>query len=241
MARKSYEVIAAMYDKVSANDCNYDRWLSYITDIAAKHGVKKIVDLACGTGKVSCRLVKSGFSVVGVDSSRQMLTQARQKCRALFVEQDMTQFALAKPTDMAVCVNDGVNYLSGDKLSLFFQRVAANLKPHAPFVFDYSSPYKLQQVIANNVFYVDEQDYTLLWTNQMQGDSALRMNLTVFANQGDELYTRQDETHLQHLHQLQDVVNLLDQAGFDVVEVSDDYGNKLTQQTQRICLYCVKR
>lgn len=235
----SYSVIAKLYDKLSANDCDYDRWARYLCDIARKNNVSSVVDLACGTAKMTSRLVKNGLSAVGVDASEQMLAEARSKCRALFVKQDMTKLALAHPMQMAVCVNDGVNYVAPDKLTDFFRRVAANLTDGAPFVFDYSSPYKLRHVLADNVFFVDEQDYTMLWTNKLVGKS-LTMNITLFTQNSDGTYSRSDEKHTQYLHETDAVSAALFDAGFDVTDITADYGLVVTDETQRITFCCVK-
>lgn len=34
--KQSYSVIAALYDKLSGNDCDYDRWAKYICSVAKK-------------------------------------------------------------------------------------------------------------------------------------------------------------------------------------------------------------
>lgn len=239
MAKQGYEVIAAVYDDLTKGDCDYNRWFGYIDAVARKHNVKRIVDLACGTGKMTSLLSRGGYSVVGVDSSRAMLAEAERKCRSLFVCQDMAQLTLTRPTDMAVCVCDGVNYIGKQSLQSFFRRVSANLMPDAPFVFDYSSPYKLRHVLADNVFYVDNEDETLLWTNKVAGD-LLKMNLTLFTRNDNGSYDRQDEQHTQWILPQEFVTDCLQKAGFCVLEVSDDYGLELTSTTQRLTFYCVK-
>ena len=95
--------------------------------MARKHSAQKVVDIACGTGKMTVLLQKKGLSVTGVDISEQMLAVAQQKCRAVFVCQDMRKLALPTRSHMAVCVNDGVNYLKPSELTAFFAQVAQNL------------------------------------------------------------------------------------------------------------------
>lgn len=238
--KSSYKVIAHYYDKLSGNDCDYDRWFAYIKELAKRHGVREAVDLACGTGKITAKLAAAGYKTVGVDNSEEMLVEARQKCCTLFVKGDMTTFVLPHKTDMAVCVNDGVNYVKQADLQKFFLRVWDNLKVGAPFVFDISSDYKLRRVIGDNVFYVDEDMYTLLWTNDVDKDT-LRMNLILFTLGDDDKYTRDDETHVQYIHRCEDVEQALADSGFDVAEVTADYGLPLTDTAQRITFYCVKR
>lgn len=71
--KQSYSVIAALYDKLSGNDCDYDRWAKYICSVAKKNNVKKVVDLACGTAKMTSRLVKNGFEAVAWTTANKCL------------------------------------------------------------------------------------------------------------------------------------------------------------------------
>ena len=235
---KSYSVIANSYDNLTHNDCDYNSWSQYLFTVAKRHNAKSVVDLACGTGKMTQLLAKRGLQVVGVDSSAEMLDVATQKCRAVFVKQDMQKLKLPRPVDMAVCVNDGTNYVAPHDLVAFFQAVHANLKSGAPFVFDVSSAHKLQNVVGNNVFFVDDEQKTLLWTNSL-GEHTVTMNLTMFTKCGTT-YTRSDESHTQHIHTQQFVEDCLRQAGFNLVEVTADYGKPLTADALRITFYATK-
>lgn len=234
---KSYSVIANSYDNLTHNDCDYVSWSQYLFEIATKHNAKTVVDLACGTGKMTQLLAKRTLKVIGVDSSEQMLNEACQKCRATFVKQDMQKLHLPHLADMAVCVNDGTNYVAPQHLTEFFQAVKRNLKVGAPFVFDISSAYKLQNVVGNNVFFVDDDKQTLLWTNSLANDF-VTMNLTLFTKCGN-VYARSDETHTQYIHQQSFVETCLKNAGFTLVETTGDYGKQLTDDSLRITFYAI--
>lgn len=235
-----YTVIAKYYDKFTHNDCDYVRWSQYLSEAASSRGVKEIVDLACGTGKMTQLLAQRGFVVTGVDESAEMLDEARSKLKATFVLQDMKKLALTHQTDMAVCVNDGVNYLSPRQIQPFFERVSANLKCGAPFVFDVSSERKLSDVIGNNVFYWDGEEETLLWSNRFDGKRA-QMELTLFVRQSDGAYRRYDERHVQYVHTEDELRSALNGAGFDVLQVSNDYGKILKKDSLRLTFLAVKR
>ena len=61
-----------------------------------------IVDCACGTGAITIRLARKGFSMIGVDISPEMLEQAASKARKAglripFVCQDMARLQLHRP------------------------------------------------------------------------------------------------------------------------------------------------
>lgn len=236
---QSYSILAKYYDKFTHKDCDYERWSQYLYDVATSCSAREVVDIACGTGKMTKQLCLSGLRVIGVDQSVDMLTEARAKCKANFIQQDMRKLELAHTVDMAVCVNDGVNYLSDKELQPFFERVAACLKNGAPFVFDVSSEYKLTQVIGNNVFFLDGDQETLLWTNSLK-NSCVEMNLTLFALDGSGRYERFDEGHVQHIHTQAAIENALKHAGFTVVDITSDYGLPLTPTSQRITFYATK-
>ena len=238
--QRNYSILAKYYDKFTQNDCDYESWSQYLFGVASSHGVREVVDVACGTGKMTKLLADNGLSVVGVDQSAEMLTVARTKCRARLVQQDMRNLSLPHAVDMATCVNDGVNYLKPTELAAFFTAVAAALKSGAPFVFDVSSPYKLSQVVGNNVFYWDDDNETLLWSNSYKAGS-VEMNLTLFTQNGGGSYTRFDEQHTQFVHTPNEVKRALELAGFDLVEVTSDYGKPLSDTSLRVTFYATKR
>ena len=235
----NYSVLAKYYDRFTQNECDYVSWSQYLYGVAVAHGAKEVVDIACGTGKMTKLLVERGLKAIGIDSSEEMLTVARSKCKTVFVRQDMRKLDLPHALDMAVCVNDGVNYLKPRELSDFFLRVSKNLKPNAPFVFDVSSPQKLKYVVGNNVFYLDEEGETLLWCNTLK-DNAVEMNLTLFVDDGSGKYARFDERHVQYVHTDEQIAAALKSAGFELREITADYGQKACENSLRRCYYAVK-
>ena len=235
----NYSVLAKYYDRFTQNDCDYVSWSQYLYAVAAKHGAKEVVDIACGTGKMTKLLVDKGLKAVGIDDSVEMLTVAREKCKAVFVRQDMKRLELPHAMDMAICVNDGVNYLKPSELLGFFKRVADTLKAGAPFVFDVSSPYKLTNVVGNNVFYLDEDGQTLLWSNNAM-ENCVEMNLTLFVDDGNGKYLRFDERHVQYIHTDEQIVVALKSAGFEMCEITADYGQKVAENSLRRCYYALK-
>lgn len=54
---------------------------SFFIDILNKHGVKKVLDVATGTGYHSVRLIKAGFEVTSADGSPTMLAKAFDNAR----------------------------------------------------------------------------------------------------------------------------------------------------------------
>lgn len=72
----------------------------------AASGGGRVLELACGTGRVAIRLARAGAGVVGIDLSPQMLEVARQSSAGLrnvrWYEGDMRAFRLAEQFDLGL-------------------------------------------------------------------------------------------------------------------------------------------
>ena len=81
-----YEALAASYDGLT-RDIPYEKYLRFFKSLLKQYGVKPktVLDLACGTGSLSVLLAKSGYAVLGVDRSEDMLTVAAEKAMELAV------------------------------------------------------------------------------------------------------------------------------------------------------------
>src|SRR5919202_2393911 len=88
----------------------FDADLSLYRELASETG-GRVLEAACGTGRVLVPLALAGFSVVGLDVSAEMLSLARAKLagaedgargRSRLVEADMRSFDLGEQFDLAV-------------------------------------------------------------------------------------------------------------------------------------------
>ena len=71
-----------------------------LIEVLAPRAGERILDAGCGTGHLTAEIAKSGADVVGVDSSPEMLGQARQNYPALhFALADLTNLDFAKRFD----------------------------------------------------------------------------------------------------------------------------------------------
>jgi len=72
----------------------------------SKRNIRRILDIGCGTGEHSIRFAKKGYNVTGIDLSKVMIKQAREKVRgknlpAKFYVQDMRELSLGRRFDVA--------------------------------------------------------------------------------------------------------------------------------------------
>lgn len=216
-----YGKFAAIYDKLMS-DVDYGAWAEYVSRFIPEGA--SVLECACGTGEISLRLARMGYSVVAADISREMLAAASEKMRAeglassglRFVNMDMRSLTLHRKTDCVLACCDGVNYLASPAdVKRFFAGARDVLADGGLLVFDVSSRYKLSEVLGNNTFAENGKDAAYIWQNNYDAESKLiEMELTFFKRCG-ELYERFDETHIQRAHSVKEIMNWLKAAGFE--------------------------
>ena len=215
-----YGGFADYYDDLM-RDVDYDGWADYAAGFMEKGS--SVLECACGTGEISVRLAKMGFSVTATDISEEMLTVAQEKQRRMglanrglrFVRMDMRSLAAGKKQDCVLACCDGVNYLTsrGD-VKRFFASANAVLKPGGLLLFDVSSRYKLENILGNNCFCEEGEELAYMWRNAYDPETKLiEMRLSFFKRR-DGLYERLDETHIQRAHSVREIGSWLEEAGF---------------------------
>lgn len=97
---RGFDLWAGVYDRdVRESDerneypfAGYRKLMMTMDQRIREHGGRRILDLGVGTGFLSKILYDDGYSITGIDFSREMLTMARERMpRGLFIEADLTQ------------------------------------------------------------------------------------------------------------------------------------------------------
>ncbi|MCD7872707.1 MAG: class I SAM-dependent methyltransferase, partial [Clostridiales bacterium] len=112
----SYNYFSKVYDELTEN-VNYKIRSKYIAAFFDELGIKKestVIDLACGTGTFSKILSDMGYSMIGIDSSEQMLSEAFSKLKGKIplLNQKMQNFNLNRRASACICCLDSLNHLN---------------------------------------------------------------------------------------------------------------------------------
>lgn len=217
----SYEALAGSYDLLTA-DVDYPRWAKYIRRHFAKAGrpIRRVLDLACGTGSLTLELARAGYEVVGVDLSEDMLSVAEEKCRQAdprphFFHQAMESLCLPGKVDACVCCLDSVNYvLQPKKLQRAFQRVYHALESGGLFLFDVDTPYKLESM-DGQIFLDETEEVYCVWRGEYSPKKRIcSFWMDIFQRLGEDDWLRSGELHREYAYPLEDIEDYLRQAGF---------------------------
>ncbi|WP_185766352.1 class I SAM-dependent methyltransferase [Niallia circulans] len=105
-----------------------------------------IIDIACGTGRVTIPLAKKGYNLVGVDIHKGMLTQAKKKAANLhlqirWIEQDCTQLDLCIKSNLVYSVgNSFQHFLTNESQDGLLTSINKSLEVEGLFIFNTRFP-----------------------------------------------------------------------------------------------------
>lgn len=100
---------------------------------------EKVLELACGTGRIAIRIAKHGVEVVGLDLSSAMLDIAREKSAGMsnisWVQQDMTSFKLGETFGLIIIPGHSFqNILTAADQIACLKSIERHLDPHGSLV-----------------------------------------------------------------------------------------------------------
>ncbi len=237
-----YQDFAYLYDALQ-NDVPYALFADYYEKIMDKFQNEKglCLDLGCGTGNMTMELESRGFDMIGIDSSVEMLDVAREKaCEAeksiLYLNQDMTAFELYGTVSTVVSTLDCVNYITDENALLeVFKLVNNYLDPKGLFIFDINSAYKLEHILGDNTYVSDDEDIFYSWQNFYDKEKKICTFDLTFFEKDEDVYYRYDETHYERAYSVEEITELLEKAGLEVVGVYDNLSfNAPNEKSERI-------
>lgn len=230
--------VAEFYDYSMRNNCDYEGWANYLLNKikSVMPSAKQAIDLACGSGYFTRALKRAGYMVTGIDIAQEMLTSAQSITarEGLFIPYalgDMTALKVPKKVDFITAINDAVNCLPPEKLEKAFKSMANALKKGGVLHFDVSSEYKLRNIIANNTFCEDDDDYSYIWFNTPYEDKVV-MEMSVFLRRGNG-YIKKESVLTEYIHTKECLIKALENSGFEIIDIDGDMG-ELSNTSQRL-------
>ena len=116
-----------------------------LVELLAPRAGERILDVGCGTGHLTEEIARSGARVVGLDSSTNMLGQARQNFpRIEFVLADATSFRFEEPFD-AVFSNAALHWVKHGEAAV--EAIARALRPGGRFVAEFGGKGNIASIL----------------------------------------------------------------------------------------------
>jgi SAM-dependent methyltransferase len=251
---RPYTGFALVYDAFM-DHIPYDAWADYVEQLLHEQGIIEglVLELGCGTGSMTKRLLDKGYDMIGIDASEEMLTVAREKnadCKdsILYVCQDMREFELYGTVAAVISVCDSINYiLTEEDLLQVFRLVNNYLDPHGIFIFDLDTSYEYEEILGDQTVAESREEGCFIWENAYYAEDMINeVTLTLFLpvieedaeleaakdayDQKEEqrqlksmLYTKQEEIHCRRAYSLDTIKSLIEKAGMEWVTAYDAF------------------
>ena len=236
----AYTSFAQVYDLFMDN-VPYEMWGEYLAQLFREYGLEDglLLDLGCGTGKLTRIMAEKGYDMIGVDYSYEMLDIAKSESEEsiLYLLQDMREFELYGTVRGIYSACDCMNYiLEEDELRSVFKLVNNYLDPGGVFVFDVNTSYKYRELLAENTIAENRDEGSFIWENYFDEDEQINeYDLTLYIKEEDGRFIRFEETHFQRCYELSMIRRLLEEAGLEFVAMYDAYTKEpVSEESEKV-------
>lgn len=252
-----YGALAWVYDRLNA-EIDYDAWADFAETCFERFSSKKpklVLDLACGTGRMTTALARRGYDMIGIDGSENMLSEAYMRSEGLgilYLCQDMRTFELYGTVSGVTCCLDSMNYLiENSDFVQAIRNVRLYLEPGGLFLFDMNTPYKFEYIYGNEAYVLEDElppeeplegepagDPVPIycgWQNEYNKKTRLcDFWLSLFLGWEKDSYRRYDEHQVERCYTYEEVRRALEENGFELVGTYSGYHfEEVKEDTQR--------
>jgi len=232
----AFTTIAPYYDFVM-RDVPYRRWKEYVLRLVDRHGGgsllrrnRAVLDAACGTGTLALMFAADGYQVTAVDISAAMIEEARRKSVTLQIPlalliQDVAELSV-EPSRYALCISlfDSLNYVTVPaRLHQAFLRIHDALVPGGFFIFDLNTPLALRSHMFDQEDLNPQEPVRYRWRSTYDERTCLcTVRMEFWIGSGAET-SKCTEIHVQRAYEHAEVLQLLEEAGFQFLEALEAY------------------
>jgi SAM-dependent methyltransferase len=225
VAREAYDALAPAYDLLT-EAYEHERWLGELIGLAERHGMRgrRVLDVACGTGKSFAPLLGRGYEVTGCDISAAMLDRARTKVPGVrLVAADMRALPPLGEFDLVTCLDDALNYTHEEHELLGALRgIRASLARSGIAIWDINTQAMYRGDFSETWAVEDDRNRLVLWRGGASeafaaGDSAVAVVDVFEPIPGG--WKRSTSRHEQRHWPAGTIAAIAGDAGLDVISV----------------------
>lgn len=232
----NYGIFARVYNELMDETVFYD-WRDYVMSHVDKSS--SILELGSGSGQLGILLTEQGYDVIGLDLSEEMLSygqyyQGKMGISFPLVQGDMRDLSDFGQFETIISFCDSLCYLPEKKdLAQTFKEAYAHLEEGGLLLFDvFTTEHMLE---LDGYAYHDELPGIVFMWDSFPGEYAhsIEHDLSFFIEREDGLYERATELHKERTYPIETYQNLLEKAGFQIIEVTADFGDDITGNNKR--------
>ena len=212
--------------------------------------ITHVADLACGAGGAVEGLAQMGLSVIGVDASMQMISEARKRIdpsnnKVEFYCQDMRELKIPSPVDLVISTYDSINFMINEEdLKKVFTKVFMSLRSPGFFVFDIYTLFGLKKCWGTQTEIHTNSLSNFITTRTSCIESDIGIKEFFGFTLDNDLWVRWYEKHVVRAYHLQKMRELLLDCGFkediSLYDIDDFVLKPVEEHTKRAMIFAQK-
>ena len=212
---------------------NYKREVAYILKKAKKIGIKKILDVGCGTGTHSNLIYKNKrIKIVALDKNKKAIKIAKNKNKNIHFSSKNLKSLRENNFDLIISMFNVVNYFRDlKKLTSFFKDIKQKASKNSLFIFDtWNGSFNFNKEIIEEERTLKNKSFTLL--NKIKSVKKLlskkislyyKININFFK---ENKKVKINSMLIQYLWTPKEIKNALIAAGFKSIVIKRSFSNK---------------
>lgn len=224
---KPYSQLAHWYDQLK-DDNFYRHYSAFIKRIAKQYNVSelRVLDIACGTGRLLAELAPDTVLAAGLDMSVEMLTQAQKRLPNIkLYNQNFQSFEVDEKYNLITCTFDSINYALDIKdITEVFRRVSKYLDNQGIFIFDFNTVHKqVSGKVSKGDVILQDRLYGPFWEIDIETP-------------------RGKEQHREKLYTLEEIKSALDKNGMHIKSIHSGFKTEVDKENsyQRLIVVAQK-
>ncbi len=243
------------YKKIWSLDIKSHSWVedtenevNFIINTLSLSGQEKILDLACGFGRHSISFAQKGYSVVGVDITKDYIDDAIKTAGELeleidFICDDIRNLKFNNEFDVVLNLADGaIGYLENDEENLkIFDMIAKSLKPSGKHFMDICSADHAQHFFPKRHWDIGNKSMSLSefdWISETK-----RMLYSQWDMMFGQIACKPDsiEATTTRLYTISELDEIFQQRHMKIIDTYSDYrGQEYTFKNLQLMVYSEK-
>ncbi|MBM6647735.1 class I SAM-dependent methyltransferase [Bacillus sp. RIT 809] len=209
-----------------------------------------ILDIACGTGRVTIPFIENGYQMIGVDIHEGMLTEAKRYTKGKWLQQDCLQLSVEETIPLAYMVGHGFqHFLTNIHQNQLLTSIHNVLAENGIFIFDTRFPSKEELMQPSTEEYwttiTDEKGRRCDLYTELNYDSIQQIQHYITTRRFYEDNTLVEELKttidLRYTYP-QELERLLVENGFELLHIYNDWdGNELQEDCYSMVVVCRKK
>ncbi|MHB1294282.1 MAG: class I SAM-dependent methyltransferase [Anaerolineae bacterium] len=191
-----YDALGEDYDRFVDWEQRLAFEMPFVRELLSRHSVRRVLDLACGTGMHAIALARQGYQVTAADISATMVRRAQANVQAAGVPVDVQHFGfgriaehLKEPLDAITCLGNSLPHLTTpESLHAALADMAGALRPGGILLLQSRNWDKVlarqERFMPPETHQVDSRHWAFLRFYDFEGET-LRFNMVRLHREGE--------------------------------------------------------